>query len=350
MMRHRQLEALREGLFGGPVNSAITIGLLVLLGLIAPPLVEWALLNAVWAGEAAACRAAPEGACWAFVAQNIRFMLFGTYPFEEQGRPLAALLIFLAVLGLSTRPFAWKPWLGWVWLLAFLAMGLLLSGGVGGMTHVPTRDWGGLVLTLILAVIGCAAAFPFAIALALGRRSELPVVRGVCVLFIELIRGVPLITLLFMAAFLFPLFLPTGVSIDQILRAQIAIILFLAAYLAEVIRGGLQALPQGQQEAAESLGLGYWRIQAFIILPQALRISIPGIVNQFIATFKDTSLVAIIGLIDLMGATRGALADAQWRPYFVEAYLFAAFIYFAFCFGLSKTSRSLERRLDTARA
>jgi general L-amino acid transport system permease protein len=220
-------------------------------------------------------------------------------------------------------------------------------GGVFGLAYVETSLWGGLPLTLILSVFGVAVAFPLSILLALGRRSEMPVVRAFSVAYIELIRGVPLISLLFMASFMLPLFLPSGVNLNALLRAQIAIILFTAAYLAEVIRGGLQAIPAGQYEAARALGLGYWRMTGNIILPQAIRLVIPPIVNTFIGMFKDTSLVAIVSLTDLLLATRQAISDPEWRAYFVEGYVFIAVIYFCFCFFMSRYSLYLERELET---
>src|SRR5207253_3469447 len=207
----------------------------------------------------------------------------------------------------------------------------------------------GLPLTLIFAVVGIAFAFPLAILLALGRRSRLPAVRGICVGYIELIRGVPLITVLFMASVMLPLFLQTGMTIDKLLRAQAAFILFAAAYLAEIVRGGLQAIPRGQYEAADSLGLGYWRRTCLIVLPQALAMVIPPLVNNFIGSFKNTSLVSIISLFDLLGATNAALTDANWRGYSIEAYVFVAAIYFSFCFFMSRYSQMLEREFNKGR-
>jgi general L-amino acid transport system permease protein len=221
-----------------------------------------------------------------------------------------------------------------------------MFGGVLGMPYVPTENWGGLPLTLILSVTACVFGFPLGVLLALGRRSRLPAIRSVCVAYIELIRGVPLITVLFMASVMFPLFMPPGVNFDKLLRAQIALILFSAAYLAEVVRGGLQAVPKGQYEAADSLGLNYLQKTAFIVLPQALRIVIPALVNTFIGTFKDTSLVIIIGVFDLLNAAKTALQDPPWRGSYWEVYLFIAAIYFAFCFFMSRYSQNLEARLQ----
>ena len=243
----------------------------------------------------------------------------------------------------------WGRWLWISWLVGLPVMYILMQGGVLGLTTVPTSKWGGLPLTLILSVFGIVASFPLAVALALGRQSELPVIRMICVGFIELIRGVPLITLLFMASLMINLFLPEGMTFDKLLRAQIAIIIFSAAYLAEVIRGGLQALPKGQGEAADALGLSYWYKMGFIILPQALKLVIPGIVNTFIGLFKDTTLVLIIGLLDFLGMIQSSYTDASWATpvQSLTGYLFAAFVYWVFCFSMSRYSIFTERRLHT---
>ena len=218
------------------------------------------------------------------------------------------------------------------------------------MRYVQQDNWGGLPITLILSTFGLAFAFPLAVLVALGRRStNLPAVKMICVVYVELIRGVPLISLLFMASVMFPLFLPAGLNIDKLLRAQVAIILFAAAYLAEVVRGGLQALPKGQAEAADALGLSYWQKTSQIILPQALRLVIPPLVNTFIGFFKDTSLVLIIGIFDLLTAGKVALSEPAWQSFSTEVYIVLAIIYFAFCFAMSKYSRGLERELDRSR-
>jgi general L-amino acid transport system permease protein len=226
------------------------------------------------------------------------------------------------------------------------AIGVLMWGGVFGLVAVSQERWGGLPITLILATFGIALAFPFAILVALGRRSDMPAIRWLCIGYIELVRGVPLISLLFVASVIFPLFLPEGIELDKLLRAQIAIILFAAAYLAEVVRGGLQSLPDAQYEAADALGLGYWRKMGLIILPQALRRVIPPLVNTFIALFKDTSLVLIIGIFDLLSAAKTAIVEPAWQGFGVEVYLVVAAIYFAFCFAMSRYSQSLEARLS----
>jgi general L-amino acid transport system permease protein len=338
----------RKNLFNSVPNAILTLLCAWLLWETVIPLTQWGVLEAVWQTEdPAACRAAEGGACWALVANKYRFILFGLFPYEEHWRPLVAIVLFLVAIVVSCVPRFWRPWLAGLWLVVFVACAVLMWGGVFGLSFVENARWGGLPLTLILSVVGIVCSFPLAILLALGRRSNLPAIRAVCVGFIEFVRGVPLISVLFMASVMFPLFLPEGVSIDKLLRAQVGIILFTAAYLAEAVRGGLQSVARGQFEAADALGLSYWKKTRLIILPQALKTSIPAIVNQFISMFKDTSLVIIIGLFDLLSTAKAALSDPPWRPFYVEAYLFAALIYWAFCFFMSRYSQYIERRLET---
>ena len=324
------------------MNRLVTALLAVIALFLAWKFIDWAFVQAVWQPDAKACRAA-QGACWGFIADKHRFILFGTYPYEEHWRPAlaSALLIFLWIL--SSFRFVWRWWLALVWIAGLMLIGILMWGGLFGLPFVENERWGGLILTLLLTTFGLAFAFPLSILLALGRRSTLPVIRGLCVAYIELIRGVPLISLLFMASVMLPLFLPAGVSVDKLLRAQIALILFAAAYLAEVVRGGLQAIPAHQYEASAALGLGYWARMFYVILPQALRIAVPPLVNTFIGFFKDTSLVLIIGLFDLLSTIKVSLNDPAWTGFGVEAYLFAAAVYLVFCFAMSLYSRRLER-------
>ena len=339
---------LRANLFNSIPNTILTLAALYLLAVTIPPLIRWAVVDAIWsAPNGRACHG--DGACWAFIAEKGRFILFGRYPYQEHWRPLFAVLIFIAMIFASCDRRLWGRRLAALWLAGLAAVGVLMWGGILGMTYVESELWNGLPLTLILATVGMIFAFPLAIVLALGRRSQLPAVRAVCVGYIELVRGVPLITVLFMASVMLPLFLPTGVTIDKLLRAQVAIILFAAAYLAEVIRGGLQAIPKGQLEAADALGLGYWQRTRLVVLPQALAMVIPPLVNTFIGTFKDTTLVIIIGLFDLLGTVTAALNDANWRGTSVEAYVFAAAIYFCFCFFMSRYSQMLEREINKGR-
>ena len=335
---------LRANLFSSWLNSALTVLGVGVVALITPPLARWGVLNAAWSGGLEACKKVQgTGACWVFIAEKYRLMLFGLYPYEQQWRPLLMMIILIALLVASMNRAFWRPWLGFAWVAGYLAMAILMWGGLLGLPFVETDKWGGLPLTLILSVNAIVFSFPLAIALALGRRSDLPIIRTICIFFIEIVRGVPLISVLFVASLMIPLFLPTGMDINKLLRAQIGIILFTGAYVAEVIRGGLQALPKGQLEAADSLGLGYWQKTGFIVLPQALSLVIPPMVNSFIATFKDTSLVIIIGLFDLFGSARMAANDPSWRPFYVEGLLFVAMIYFIFCYSLATYSRYLER-------
>jgi general L-amino acid transport system permease protein len=339
-----------RGLFFPWPNAVLTLALLLLAYKAVPPLAEWAFVDAVWTGASTACRSA-EGACWAYIHEKHRFILFGTYPFDQHWRPAAATVVLLALWLASALRRFWKPSLALVWIGGLAVIGVLMWGGVLGLPYVENERWGGLILTLLLATFGMAGAFPLAIFLALGRRSTLPVLRALCVAYIELIRGVPLISLLFMASVMLPLFLPEGVTIDKLLRAQIALVLFAAAYLAEVIRGGLQAIPRAQYEMADALGFNTAQKYAYVILPQALRISVPPLVNTFIGLFKDTSLVVIIGLFDLLAAVKVGLNEPAWSGFGVEAYVFAALVYFVFCYAMSRYSRTLEpgRALDAAR-
>ena len=334
---------LRQNFFSSWVSSLFTVLLILVLWKSLPPFIDWAFLDAVWRPDANACRAA-EGACWGFIAEKHRFILFGTYPYEQHWRPGLASVILIGLWVFSAFRQFWKWWLSVVWLLGLSTIGILMWGGVLGLPYVENERWGGLILTLLLSTFGVALAFPLGILLALGRRSDMPVIRALCVGYIELVRGVPLISLLFMASVMLPLFLPSGVTIDKLVRAQIAMIMFAAAYLAEVIRGGLQAIPRGQYDAAHALALPFWRRTFLIILPQALRISVPPIVNSIIAFFKDTSLVLIIGLFDLLSTLKISLTEPAWNGYGIEAYVFAALVYFAFCYAMSRYSRSFEHR------
>lgn len=337
---------LKENLFSSPLNVLLTVLVSWLLVLAVPAMLDWLFLDADFTSDTAQeCRQA-KGACWAFIAEKHRLILFGVYPYDEQWRPLLASLILIGALVCSAIRWFWRPRLLVLWALALTSVAVLMWGGVLGLSYVENDRWGGLPLTLILSTFGIAFAFPFGVLLALGRRSNMPAIKSLCIIYIELIRGVPLISLLFMSSVMLPLFLPEGFSIDKLLRAQIAIILFAAAYIAETVRGGLQAISKGQYEGADSLGLSYWQQTRLIILPQALKVVIPPLVGIFIALFKDTSLVVIIGIFDLTQAAKAAIADAAWRGFSVEAYVFIAVIYFIFCFAISRYSQGLERRLD----
>ena len=338
---------LRANLFSSLPNGLATLFVVYLAWRLVVPFVDWAFASAVWsAGDADLCRKIQgKGACWAFIAEKHRFILFGTYPYEQHWRPALAIVLLIGLYAASGLRSMWRPRLAFVWLGGLVVIGVLMWGGVPGLSYVENERWGGLVLTLLLSTFGIAFAFPLSIFLALGRRSTMPLVRLLSVAYIEMVRGVPLISLLFMASALLPLFMPEGVSIDKLLRAQIAMILFAAAYLAEVVRGGLQALPAGQNEAAWSIGLSYWQRTWLVILPQALRIVIPPLVNTFIGFFKDTSLLVIIGLFDFLTTIKVSINEPAWSGFGVEAYLFAAFGYFLFCYPMSRYSQTLERGL-----
>src|SRR5271166_761123 len=350
---------LRANLFSTWLSSAVTILLGYLIIRYAISFIDWSLVNAIWhvpslpdgRPDSTVCiNAKGVGACWAVIGDKWRFILFGFYPYDEQWRPTIAILLFIGLYALSANRRMWRRELAYIWIGTLAVIGLLMWGGVLGMTYVAQDQWGGLPLTLILATFGLAFAFPLAVMVALGRRARsLPAVKTLCIVYVELIRGVPLISLLFMASVMFPLFLPNGINIDKLLRAQIAIILFAAAYLAEVVRGGLQALPKGQYEAADALGLSYWQKTGLIILPQALRLVIPPLVNTFIGFFKDTSLVLIIGLFDLLTSGKAAVADAPWQAFATEVYIVLAVIYFLFCFAMSRYSRGLESEFNRSR-
>lgn len=352
---------IRSNMFRTPASAGMTCLALVLIAWSVPGMVRWLFLDAVWFGtDRTYCATVvqggiqPEGwsgACWAFVRDRFQQFIFGRYPLEERWRPVLVGIVFVALM--VPMLILSVPRKGLNALLLMVAFPIfafvLLKGGMFGLTSVHTALWGGLMVTLILSFVGIGASLPFGILLALGRRSKLPAIRTVCVVFIEVIRGVPLITILFMANFMLPLFLPTGWTIDNFLRALVGITLFSSAYMAEVVRGGLQAIPKGQYEGAASLGLSYWKTTWLIILPQAIKLVIPGIVNTFIGLFKDTSLVSIIGMFDLLGIVRLNMTDASWvtpvTP--LTGLLFAGLVFWIFCFGMSRYSRVMERHLDT---
>ena len=338
---------LRANLFGDLRTSLATVLIGGLLLWLLPQFLQWALFNAVWRPNFDACRVDGVGACWGVVAEKYRLIILGRYPFDEQWRPLVATLLMLSLLVASCVRFCWKPWLVLLWAGVLALFFTLMYGNVLGLSKVETDRWGGLPLTLLLATLSIAMAFPIALVVALGRRSDLPAIRSACTIYVELVRGVPLISVLFMASFMFPLFMPQGTTIDVLIRVLAGITLFAAAYMAEVIRGGLQAIPKGQIEAAATLGLSYWQTQRKIVLPQALAMVVPGIMNNFIAIFKDTSLVTIVSLYELTGALGLALnSDADWRPFKIEGYLFIALIYFIFCFSMSRYSLWVEKQVN----
>lgn len=395
----------RRNLFSSWGNSITTVVLIFLVCWLVVSFLQWAVLDAVWTGaDGTACRG--HGACWAIIHEKYRYIFFGSFPYEQHVRPLFAVIVMLAMLILSADRRMWNKRLIAIWgigsfvalllmfgqfdvgasliftvMLIVGALGAVVRSTAGSPTevnawralaavgliglvlrivgvipgfaipihafdYVDTGRWGGLPVTIILATYGLVFAFPLGILLALGRRSHLPLIKGLCVGFIELIRGVPLISLLIMASVMLPLFLPTGMTIDKFLRALVAVTLFAAAYIAEIIRGGLQSLPKGQFEAADAMGLNYFQKTVLIILPQALRVVIPPLINTFIGFFKDTSLVLIIGIFDFLNTAKAALVDPKWAGFPSEVYLFAAFVYFCFCFSMSRYSKYLEVELN----
>lgn len=338
---------IRQNLLSSPLNIILTLFSLYIMYLTIPPLVEWGIINATWTGSSKAdCTA--SGACWAFITTRFDQFMYGLYPSEETWRiNLAAILIVLLV-GMFSIKMVHKLYLSITIILIYPIIAYcLFAGGIFGLEPVETSRWGGLFLTVLLGTIGIVASFPLGILLALGRRSNMPIAKSICIIFIETIRAVPLITIMFMASVMIPLFLPDGLNFNKLLRVLIGITLFSAAYMAEVIRGGLQAIPKGQYEAADAMGLTYWKSMTLVVLPQALKLVIPGIVNTFIGLFKDTTLVYIVGMFDLLGIIQLANHDTKWLGTTIEGYAFAAFIYWAFCFGMSRYSMAIERKLET---
>jgi general L-amino acid transport system permease protein len=343
---------VRVNLASDWTNLFMTLVLLGLFGWAGWYFFIWAVPNAVLRPDADACQAARGiGACWGVVTEKHRLIIFGRYPYEEQWRPLVATLVLISLVLASCIRAFWRKGLLVAWVIGFVVFIGLMRGGWLGLPKVGTDQWGGLPLTILLVTSSLAIAFPLAIFVALGRRSPMPAIRTVCVTYVELVRGVPLISVLFMASFMFPLLLPPGSNPDVLVRVIAGITLFAAAYMAEVIRGGLQAVASGQFEAASTLGLSYWKTQRLIVLPQALATVLPGLMNNFIAILKDTSLVTIVSLYELTGALGLALnGDPNWRPFKIEGYLFIMLIYFVFCFSMSRYSLWVEARLNRSKA
>ena len=347
---------MKENLFSDVINTLLTIVGIAFLVWFIPPIFNFLVTHAVfpWSAENTieACRTEEAGACWIYVVDRMNFFIYGFYPAEEYWRINICFLlgiVTLVPLLWPDLPYKGLSALGFFVVLPVVTFFLLNGGGFTGLAGVPTEKWGGLTITLIIATVGIVASLPIGIVLALGRRSHMPFVKYVCIAFIELWRAVPLITVLFMASIMLPLFLPEGTTIDKLLRALVGVSLFSAAYMAEVVRGGLQGLPKGQYEAADALGLNYFKSMYLVVLPQALKHAIPNIVNNFISLFKDTSLVSIVGLFDLLNTVQATTAQVEWKsPHqATTGYLFAAAVFWVFCFGMSRYSMAMERRLDT---
>ena len=339
---------IRNNLFSSPLNVCLTIAAAVLFYFVVVPLFSWAVVNADFVGEGReACTSG--GACWVFVKIRFGQFIYGFYPEAERWRPnLVVAMGLLALIYCLTDRMPGRKWVALFLCIPFPIIAyFLLIGDAFGMEYVETSRWGGFLLTLVIASVGIAGSLPIGIALALGRRSQMPVIRMISIGFIEFVRAVPLITILFMSLVVLPLFLPPGSNFDQLLRALIGVTLFSAAYMAEVVRGGLQAIPRGQYEAAQAMGLSFWKMMFLIVLPQALRIVIPAIVSSFIGLFKDTTLVLIIGLTDLLAVVQLAVTDSKWIGLATEGYVVCALIFFVFCFGMSRYSIYLEGKLHT---
>ena len=348
---------LREHLFTGPLNIVLTLLSILFLWWLIPPLLNFLIFDATWIGDdRAACVATPDrprvGACWAFVSERINFFIYGFYPIQERWR----VDIFFALLGIGIVWLlaSWAPnkrlaALYFFIVLPIVSLMLLLGFAPLGLSYVSTSLWGGILVTVVVSAVGIVFSLPLGVILALGRRSTMPAVRLFSIIFIEFVRGVPLITVLFMASVMLPLFVPEAWSPDKLLRALIGVALFAAAYMAEVVRAGLQAIPRGQYEGAQALGLSYWKMMGLIILPQALRITIPNIVNSNIALFKDTTLVFIVGIFDFLRTIEAARIDPKWATPVTSTtgYAFAAIFYFVCCWMMSRYAKGVERRLAT---
>jgi general L-amino acid transport system permease protein len=343
----RIFDWLRRNLFSSYTNAALTILMVGLLVLAGWPFIRWAIVDATISGTAkSACTG--DGACWTFIKMRLPTFFYGRYPADEIWRVnLVGLLLIAFGYPVVRENIRHRG----IWLLLLLTVfpivaGVLLVGGIFGLTFVDTNSWGGLMLDIIISFVTVAGSLPLGILLALGRRSQLPIVRLMSVGFIELWRGVPLLTALFMSAVMVPLFLPEGVNVDRLIRAMIALVLFNSAYMAETVRGGLQGVPVGQEEAAYSIGLRWWQVQVAVTLPQALRYVTPGLVNNIVDLFKDTTLVTIVGLFDLLGAVSQALKDPAWLGFAKEGFVFSALVFFVCCFAMSSYGRRFERRLS----
>ena len=348
---------VRENLFSSPLNIGLTILSVLLLYAIIPPLIDWAFLSATWAfpPEVITGDRSPktsdcvgEGACWIFVRARAGQFIFGFYPEPERWRVILSFVMgVVGIYGLLGGPERYRKQAAIFFFVVFPIVSFWLLRGGLGLTFVPTAQWGGFMLTLVIALVGIVLSLPFGILLALGRRSNLPIVHLLCVLFIEFVRGVPLITVIFMANIMLPLFLPSDVDVTVLLRVLVGTTAFVSAYMAEVVRGGLQAIPKGQFEGAMALGLGYWSMMRLIVLPQALRVSIPSIVNTFIGFFKDTTLVSMVGLYDFLNMVKAGFKDANWVGVEITGFMFCALIYWICCFSMSRYSMHLERKLHT---
>ena len=344
MIRTSALSIWRERLFATPFTGFTSVVLITLMAWIAIPLIRWAVIDATWIGSTRA-DCAPGGACWVFIRARFGQFMYGLYPVDQRWRvDIAGLLVLAGVLSVVFASQRFKLKLALALLVVLPPLGIWLLSGGFGLRYVETREWGGLTLTLFISIYSSLIAIPLGILFALGRQSELRIIRLISVIFIEFWRGVPIIAVIFLASLLLPLILPGGIGIDRLARAVIGLGFVIAAYMAEAVRGGLQALPKGQREAATALGLNYWKATGLIVLPQALRISLPAMTNEFIALIKNTTLVLVVSILDLLGIAQASLADPNWVGMNMEAYVFSGAIYWLICFALSRWSRSLEKK------
>ena len=346
----RLLDSFNKNVNSSTFNAILTLLIIFILFKYIPPLLNWLIFDADFAGSTKQdCTS--DGACWVFVKVWFKRFMYGMYPNPEQWRINTSFFILFVLVGAAFFvPQKFKKYIILFLLFVYPFIGIkLISGGIFGLKWIETGAWGGLSLTLIVSAFSLILCFPIGMLLALGRRSDLPVVKYSSLSFIELWRGVPLITVLFMSGVMFPMFLPEGTYMDKLMRVVIAITLFEAAYMAEVIRGGLQALPRGQYDAAKSLGMGYWRMHLFIILPQALKLVIPGIANTFLALVKDTPLIFVVGLLELAGMIGLAKTNPKWLGMAIEGYVFAGLVFWIICYAMSRYSQKLEKKLSTER-
>jgi general L-amino acid transport system permease protein len=337
------LRLIRQKLFATPLDAVITLVLAYLLWRAVVPLIDWTLLDATFRGASRA-DCVGDGACWVFVKARFGQFMYGLYPLTERWRvDLAGVILVASVALLAWKALPYRRALAVAALIVLPPLGIWLLAGGFGLPYVETRDWGGLTLTILISLYAALIAIPLGILLALGRQSRLPIIRMLSIIFIEFWRGVPIVAVIFLASILLPLIMPAGIGIDRLARAVIGLGLVIAAYMAEAVRGGLQAVPEGQHEAATALGLGYWRATGLIVLPQAVRIALPAMTNEFIALIKNTTLVLIVSILDLLGIAQAALADPNWVGMNKEAYAFAGLLYWLGCFGLSRVGLALER-------
>ncbi len=336
---------IMANLFSSPLNSAITLLAIAFLFWIIPPFIKWSVIDANFKGTtSSACTG--DGACWVFIKMKLDMFLYGFYPEAEKWRVNLTYGLFFVLI--ASFKYMKNAILKVIFtFLYFIVAYILIHGGCFGLVEVDTNKWGGLMLTIIISAVGIVCSFPIGIIFAFGRTSKLPIIKSISVTYIEFIRGVPLITILFMSAVILPLFFPEGITFNKLLRALIGITLFEAAYIAEIIRGGMQAIPKGQYEAADAIGLSYWQKMFLVILPQAIKVAIPNLVGTFIALFQDTTLVLIIGLFDLLAVVQLASSDSHWLGYETEGYVFVAVIYWIFCYAMSLYSKKLEKKFNT---